>query len=176
MKCLTYEESAKWCREHGYPVVDVGKFGRPAPNVRDQFHYVPLVYPKESGPKIELAISMIESMAESQELLLWIDDWSVWPGYHHMPLFARFREAFGERRPLIEAPGHLVSKQHFDDAVSVLAVSLLSLWDCHVFTGNGRRVFFCSHDEWNGLFLPDLSSMEDVLEELGPWSPVDDSK
>jgi hypothetical protein len=35
-----------------------------------------------------------------------------------MPLFTRFREAFGEKRPLIEAPGHLLTPGEADDAVS----------------------------------------------------------
>jgi hypothetical protein len=85
MRCLTHEESATWCRKHRYPAVDVGKFGRPVPSVREQF-----------------------------------------------------------------------------------------MWDCHVFTDDGRRVFFCSHDEWCGMFLPDMSSVDDLLEELSPGSPLDD--
>ena len=169
--CLTYQECLDWCRKRGYPATEADKFGRPAPAVKEQFHQVPLIYPKESGPKVELAISMIDWMSSSNEILLWVSDWAVWHEYHHMPLFTRFREAFGERRPLIEAPGHLVDKKDFDDAVSVLATSLLFLWDCHVFADNERRVYVCSHDEWNGLFFPDESKALDALQALKPWAP-----
>ncbi len=171
MRCLTYQQCVSWCRDHGYPATEVGKFGRPAPAVRDQFHHLPLIYPKDSGAKVELAKSIIDGMSTSSELLLWVDDWAVWYYSHHMPLFTRFREAFGERRPLIEAPGHLVAREHFDDAVSVLATSLLFLWDCHVFADSDRRVYFCSHDEWNGLFTPDSSQTLDAFESLKPWAP-----
>jgi hypothetical protein len=47
-----------------------------------------------------------------------------------MPLFTRFREAFGEKRPLIETPGHLLTPEEADDAISIIAVSLLFLWSC----------------------------------------------
>jgi hypothetical protein len=35
-----------------------------------------------------------------------------------------------------------------DDAVSVLAVAMLFIWDCHVFPKDGP-VFVTSHDDWN---------------------------
>jgi hypothetical protein len=63
-----------------------------------------------------------------------------------MPLFARFREAFGERRPLIEAPGHLITPEEADDAVSIITLSLLFMWDCHVLSSSGRDAVFTSHD------------------------------
>jgi hypothetical protein len=65
-----------------------------------------------------------------------------------MPLFTRFREAFGERRPLIEAPGHLVTAGESDDAISIIGVSLLFLWNCHVLSDSGRDAVFTSHDEF----------------------------
>jgi hypothetical protein len=144
MKCLTYQQCFDWCQAHGYPVTGAGKFGRPAPMVQEKFRYVPLVYPKDSGRKVELSLSIIEAAPKSTELLLWVSDWAVWHGYHHMPLFSRFREAFGERRPLIEAPGHLIAKEDLDDAVSVLATSLLFLLGLSCFfrqRATGLRLF-----------------------------------
>jgi hypothetical protein len=80
-------------------------------------------------------------------MLLWLSDWAVWPNSQHMPLFTRFRDAFDESRPLIETPGHLFQANEIDDAVSVLAIAMLFVWDCHVFPADGP-VFVTSHDEW----------------------------
>jgi hypothetical protein len=65
-----------------------------------------------------------------------------------MPLFTRFREAFGERRPLIEAPGHLLTPEEADDAISIISLSLSFIWDCHVLSASGRDAVFTSHDEF----------------------------
>ena len=65
-----------------------------------------------------------------------------------MPLFTRFREAFGEHRPLIEAPGHLVTPSETDDAVSIISTALLFMWDCYGISSSGRNAFYFSHDEY----------------------------
>ena len=169
MRCLTGQECADWCRDHKYPVVDSGKYGRPAPSMQGHYHYFPLAYPRDSGAKVELSIAVLNWIVDSHEFLLWIDDWAVWPSFQHMPLFMRFREALGENRPLIDAPGHLLSKNEFDDAVSVLATSLLFLWDCHVFSDRGGRAFFCSHDEWNTLFLANDAEVSGAMEAFSHW-------
>jgi hypothetical protein len=92
-----------------------------------------------------------------------------------MPLFTRFREAFGEKRPLIEAPGHLVSHEQLDDAVSILATGLLFFRDCHVFSSKPSPVFHCSHDEWNGFFIPPGYDAGEVKHAFAGWSAPKES-
>jgi hypothetical protein len=87
-------------------------------------------------------------MQPASEMLLWLDNWGVWPSSQHLPLFSRFREALGEQRPLIESPGHLITGNEYEDAVSIIAVSLLFFWDCHGLAGSGRDAFKISHDEY----------------------------
>jgi hypothetical protein len=88
-----------------------------------------------------------------------------------MPLFTRFREAFGERRPLIETPGHLLNPDETDDALSIMSVSLLFLWNCHVLSGSGRDAVFTSHDEFGWLASrdPAIAAMarEEIVGALG---------
>jgi hypothetical protein len=107
MRCLTYAECAAWCNARDYPIADVDHYGRPAPAVLNSYVHVPLVYPEDSGRKVQLSRNVVSRLLTSGELLLWIGDWAVWPTSQHMPLFTRFRQAFGETPPLIEAPGHL---------------------------------------------------------------------
>ena len=81
-------------------------------------------------------------------------------------LFARFREAFGERRPLIEAPGHLLAPNEADDAISIIAVSLLFFWDCHMLSVSGRSAAFISHDEYGWFASRDESLTDSIRKEL----------
>ena len=170
VQCLTYKECAAWCREHDYPVVDSGHNGRPSPMVREHFQSIPVAYPQDSGKKVELSRAVIQWMSSSGALLLWLDEWAVWPSSQHMPLFMRFRAALGEQRPLIEAPGHLFSHEELDDAVSVLATSMLFFWDCHVFAEGPSQAFFCSHDEWNTFMLPEGADSSGVETAFANWS------
>jgi hypothetical protein len=55
-----------------------------------------------------------------------------------MPLFTKFREALGEQRPLIEAPGHLVTPAEAGDAISIITVALLFIWNCHALSASDR--------------------------------------
>jgi hypothetical protein len=89
----------------------------------------------------------MELLDDSADLLVQIGDWAVWPSGQHMPLFSRLREAFGDRRPLIEAPGHIIPPSERDDAVSILVLSILYLWDCHVLSAKGDQALYVSHDQ-----------------------------
>jgi hypothetical protein len=83
-----------------------------------------------------------------------------------MPLFARFRAALGEQRPLIDIPGHLVDgPKDDDDGLSVLVVSMLFLWDCWVFSAAGA-VIWVSHDEIGTVFEPGARSDSEVRNTL----------
>lgn len=109
---------------------------------------VDVKYPADSGAKVSLARYLFSLVAKDEETLLLVDDWAVWPSSQHMPLFTRFREALGEHRPLIEAPGHLVTPSQTDDAVSIVSTALLFIWDCYGISSSGRDAFYFSHDEY----------------------------
>src|SRR5690242_14391522 len=75
---------------------------------------------------------VLDWMSGGGDMLLWLRHWYVWPNMQHMPLFTRLREAVGEHRPLIEAPGQLITPSERDDGVSVLALAMWFLWDCTI--------------------------------------------
>ncbi len=154
MRFLTYAESAGWCSRHRYPTCQhEGHIVGPAPDIKaPEFECVAFTLPRDAGRRISLARSLYGLLDPSPELLIWLGDWAVWPSGQHMPLFSRFRQAFGEHRPLIEAPAHLVTPDEMEDGISILTISLLFIWDCHLLTASGRDVVFVSHDEvgWFG--------------------------
>lgn len=83
-----------------------------------------------------------------------------------MPLFTRLREAFGESRPLIEAPGQLITPAELDGGISVLIVALWFVWDCTVLPARLGPVFVCSHDEWASFFVPPEYDRQPLLTEF----------
>jgi hypothetical protein len=146
MRFLTPAEWQTWCTDRNVPLRDVGWI-RPdvGPN---HFHIAELRYPADSGAKVSLARDLLSLVAKEEETLLLVDDWAVWPSSQHLPLFTRFREALGEHRPLIEAPGHLVTSAETDDGVSIVCTALLFIWDCYGISSSGRDAFYFSHDEY----------------------------
>lgn len=174
MRCLTHKECAAWCRGRGYPVLGANPYGRTSPGVEDDFELLRLEYPKDSGQRLALVKRVIEWLAQQGEILIWVTDWSAWPSSQHMPLFARLREACGEPRPLMEAPGHLLASHEVDDAVSVGVLAALFYWDCYALPSSLGPVFHCSHDEWCGFFVPPGTGSRSIPASLAKqWSPPD---
>jgi hypothetical protein len=175
MRCLTDDECAAWCREHGYPVTANGAYGRPAPLVDEHFNLVRLALPDDAGRRVSLARDVIRRVSQRDDLLLWIDQWDIWPSSQHPPLFTRFRQAFGETRPLIAAPGHHFEQGQFDDGLSVLIFAMLFSWDCHVLSASRGPVFFTCHDEWSAFFVPPEQEAAPILASFSVWLEPDDS-
>lgn len=164
MRFLTPAQWQIWCTERKVPLRDLG-WVRPD-IVADDFDTIDLPCPADSGAKVSLARQLFSLVGSEAETLLLVDDWAVWPSSQHLPLFTRFREAFGERRPLIEAPGHLVTADEVDDAVSIVATSLLFFWDCYGISSSGRDAFRISHDEFCYFASRDASVAARVASEL----------
>jgi hypothetical protein len=178
MRCLTYSECAKWCSPRDFPTRHIeGYVVGPYPNITSPpFHFVEFTIPADSGQKVAFGRFLYSLVEPAPELLFWLGDWAVWPSSQHMPLFARLRQALGESRPLIEAPGHLLTPDEADDAVSILVVSLQFVWNCHILTSSGRDAVFVSHDDIGWFASRDESvavSVRKKLEEI--WSETVDT-
>lgn len=168
MRFLTYSESEEWCSRRGYLTRQrEGYIIGPEPDIKaHEFQRVEFAIPRDAGRRVWLARFLYGLIDPSPELLIWLGDWAVWPSGQHMPLFSRFRQAFGEHRPLIEAPSQVVAPHEIEDGVSILTMSLLFLWDCHVLTASGRDVVFVSHDEFGWFGSRDASVAGTAGEQL----------
>jgi hypothetical protein len=175
MRCLTYAECAEWCSRRSFPTRHIeGYVVDPAPEIQSPpFHFVKFALPADSGRKVAFGRFLYSLVDPAPELLFWLGDWAVWPSSQHMPLFSRFRQGLGEDRPLIDAPGHLLTPDETDDAVSILVVSLQFVWDCHILTSSGRDAVFVSHDEFGWFASRDQSVAESVRRQIEEtWSEI----
>ena len=164
MRFLTPAEWQNWCTQRQIPLREAGWI-RPDLSA-DHFHVADVPYDGDSGAKVSMARFLFSLVAPEPETLILVDDWAVWPSSQHMPLFTRFRQALGESRPLIESPAHLVSASDSDDAVSIVATSLLFSWDCYGISSSGRDAFYISHDEFCFFASRDASVAAQVTEQL----------
>jgi hypothetical protein len=149
----------------------------PHPDIQSPpFHFVEFKPPTDSGRKVAFSRFLYSQIDPAPELLFWLGDWAVWPSSQHMPLFTRFRQALGESRPLIDAPGHLLTPEEADDAVSILLVSLQFVWNCHILTSSGRDAVFVSHDEFGWFASRAASVAESVRQKIEEtWSETVDT-
>jgi hypothetical protein len=141
LRICTYEECAQWCSAHRYPTRHVdGDVVGPDPDLAEpDFRFATFSIPEDAGRRVALIKALMGLIDNEPELFIQIGDWSVWASGQHMPLFTRFRQAFGEHRPLIEAPGHVIPPGEREDAISIVVLSVLYLWDCHVLSADGDQ-------------------------------------
>ena len=166
MKFLTKPECEQWCSERGHrPPWRLPE--RPAPGqvVAHDFSI-----PNDAHARVSLSRILWNISGESLrgERLLWITEWSVWPSCEHMPVFERWRAAFGEGRTLIEAPGHVIAPGEESDGLSILVIASLFLWDCWMYEETGA-VAMISHDEFGFVLEPKTqkSGIRGQLRKLG---------
>ncbi len=103
MRCLTYSECDEWCSSRYFPTRHIeGYVVGPHPDIQSPpFQFVDFTPPTDSGRKVAFGRFLYSLLDSAPELVFWLGDWAVWPSSQHMPLFTRFRQAFGESRPLI---------------------------------------------------------------------------
>ena len=169
MRFLTHPECVAWCEAHGFPLraLPGGHLPESQPNGLELTPYYP---PADSGQKVGLATLLWWLLEPQSDVLLWLGAWDVWPSSGHMPLFERLRQAFGESRPVDEAPGLLVSPSEADDGISVLLLALLFVWDCHVVSGTGTDAVFVSHDEYGWFGTRDSARLSRAVETLAAYA------
>lgn len=151
MQFFTSDQCAEWCRRHGYQLPpELERHGPSERFVRHEF-----TIPADAGQRVALCrlLWSLDDNAQVTDRLLWINEWGVWPSSEHMPLFVRWRAAFGEMRTLAEAPGQLLDQGDHDDGLSVLIMACLFLWDCFIYLEEGVIVAL-SHDERGVVYEP----------------------
>jgi len=169
MQFLSNPECVAWCAERSFPTVLYPGYRAPLPDPHpEDFHSVRIYPPVDSGRKVALA-NHLWSLVEGESVLVWLGAWDVWPSSEHMPLVTRLREALGERRPLFEAPGQVVTRNEAGDGISFLVVALLFAWDCHVISSTGRDAVIISHDEYGSFLSREASVAERAEKELADY-------
>jgi hypothetical protein len=141
MRTITRGQANQWCETHEIAVTD--RFLPARPISAHEFKI-----PKDAGERVYLVAKSMTSFETSKEILIWFDDWGVWPSSQRMHLFDRLRLSYGESRPLSVVPAQIFEQSEFEDVVSFVTLGVLFLFDCYVICSDGKEILFFSHDEW----------------------------
>ena len=143
MLTLTKAEAGAWCANHNVPLEHRGYPARPANAEKFEI-------PVDSGRRMHLVASHLQSDSGHAEALVWFTEWGVWPTSERPHIFARFRASYGETRPLIQVPAHVFGNDEQEDLLSFVTLGVLFLWDVYVVVPGFATVHY-SHDEWGWL-------------------------
>jgi hypothetical protein len=110
--------------------------------------YTQFKIPEDAQKRINLVAGLMQSFDAEAAVLVWFDDWNVWPSGQRMHIVDRFRKSYGETQSLFESPARLFSNDEREDVVSFVTLAVLMLWDCYVITPKQEKFLFFSHDEY----------------------------
>jgi hypothetical protein len=155
MRCLDHTWIWDWCREHGFPLEEPE--GPVAPRLASDPNLTHRARPVHSAASDverarELAAKLADTLGEWDECLVWATDWDVWPNEENWPRYYAWRDQYGERRSLAEAPGHLFGSTDILALTGLLAHAIECGWDVTILPSKASQAtglrIRTSHDEW----------------------------
>ncbi len=155
MKCLTSNECSEWLRERG--IVE-------APYSQDTaaedfcFQFEP---PREPNRLTAFTRALFDTFGEFDGALVVFTDWSV---YHpdEMALIDSLRRGQGERRALIDAPGHLFSSAEQAEAIAHCYLAVMFGWTAYLYLSSATATVLF----WEGDLLDFWSDDERLIKEV----------
>jgi hypothetical protein len=124
-----------------------------------------------------IAASLIFEEGDFRSAYFWVTQWGVWDANVEAVGFnglERYRQGFGENRPLTTAPGHLFRHDEFLNSVSCLVQPMLVGWDAYYIPqfayGHLEYFVFVSHDLFVDIRTRTDDTYRKVLEILKRFS------
>jgi hypothetical protein len=96
------------------------------------------------------------------DAFLLVEQTGIFPSSEDMYLAETFRKAFGESRPISEAPAHVFTSQDSRIFWSLMHICLLNFWDFLVVPADRRTCIHGSHDEVLDAFALDEASFATI--------------
>lgn len=172
MECWTVAQSREWMRVR-FPADTTFDESTNLPRLSNVGYYATaFALPPDSGRKVYLANLLYALCSEGRRVLIYLQNWDIFPSSGHLPLLRRLREALGERRTLELSPGHVFHEGERDDAVSVLVLTAEFFWDCLVVGDSGSHAAYLSHDGYCEIFsreAPMTGWVTDQFPEVELW-------
>ena len=106
--------------------------------------------------------------------LLWALEWGAWPDEEYPELWYEIREHHGERRPIIDAPGHLFSQDERGLARAMTRLAMLFGWTVFLIPDPASFIVLLGSDEHLDLSASAAITIADVGTEITelwtkPW-------
>ena len=159
MKCLSNRECLEWLETRD---ID-GASAEGWPEVVGDYEIL-CAAPKEARAQALLARDLVAWVGEFETVLFWLSDWPFCKP-DEMAIALGLRHGHGERRQLIEAPGHIFEFKERDELVGWVSLMMSFGWDGHLFTSPFRgNMFQTSHEDFVWLVTSDPQQFGDARE------------
>jgi hypothetical protein len=161
MKCLTNTEQNEWLTRRA--IVE-----RPYGTNEASKHYVQFYSPKNFRGIESFTHHLSDLFLAGSEALLVFEDWPFYQPYE-MRLVDHVRSAFGEKRNLIDAPGHLFTAEEGDDLIGLFSLGVAFEWTSYLYFAKNKATVL----NWEGVIFDfwteDERSLDDLLKLMGDF-------
>lgn len=165
MRTLSQAESVEWMRFR-FPISTTFQVGTNLPQLATVgYEVITFPLPVDSGKKVTLARRLYDLFQDDSAILIYLQNWSIFPSSSHLPLLQRFRQSLGQMRAVEDSPGHLFANER-EDATSMLILAAEFFWDCLVVGESGTLVCYISHDEHLDILSTDKSTLSSIQARL----------
>ena len=142
MECLANKECLDWLESRGIDGVTPEGW----PGVVGDYE-VYCAAPETSRAQGLLARDLVGWVGKFERALFWVSDWPFYKP-DEMAITLALRRAHGEKRRLIDAPGHVFDLSETDELVGWVSLMMSFGWDGHLFTWPFRdSMFQTSHED-----------------------------
>lgn len=126
MKALIKTDCSQWLVNRGI-VEDPYCNPIPAQHFCDQFRF------PHDALKVEYVVrKLVEAAQPFGSALLYITDWPLYEP-DEMAIVSALRLAHGERRPFLEAPGHVFESSERDLLIGMFSLTVFYHWTAHLY-------------------------------------------
>ena len=165
MKIINEKQISIWLSEIGISEAQ-GKIVCPD-FYKTQYHI-----PIDSGKKTVLSKQVASLFKNDDEILLWINEFGIWPSSEDWNLFEGFRTSLGEGEPLYKKPGHILFKDDIKTFESLLALVFYFIWGAIILSKNNNFLIKISHDEIIEIFFKERENLSYIEEKFNNLNPV----
>ena len=163
---MTHDESGRWCKRIG---VNLGAGGHPDCDIFKNSISI-ATSGLVQGQALYFSKLMALVVKPYDECLLWVTQSGVWSSLENFHLFYRLRQSYGERRRLLDAPGHLFLDYESVDLATFAHLGILFGWDYYLLGNRLELSVFASHDGFLDVFTSEDSNTPRLEEIAGDVS------
>ncbi len=168
MRIIDKEETMRWLSQSGL-LDSAGKL-----SFSGFVEVMDSAIPADSGRKTAISRAMVLLFDATDEALLWINEFGIWPSSEDRNLFEGFRRSLGEHSPLHEKPGHIFSSRDLSNVGSLVAMMLYFVWGGILYSPVRGLAIKISHDEYITVFARNKEDAPGITEKLKKYFELDD--
>ena len=144
MITMSKEETINWLSERD--IIEDNIFNNYELKLSEQL-------PIDSGAKNYLA-KEISSALNKNDVLLYINEYNIWPSCENMHLFDGYRKSIGIENEIYEKPSHIINENETIEFYCILGMILYFSMGCIIIPiENQNEIIRISHDEYIDLYI-----------------------